>query len=129
MFVVNHLPRFRRSRARRERNPSQMKVPAVTGRSAVTVAASVFVACLGGILIAVLPGLVGVTWPAIGASLAAVPLWQLLGFLTLWLAGLLVHAPVLMAAMPGLSVRQSLTLNLGGSAVSNVLPFGGPAGM
>jgi uncharacterized membrane protein YbhN (UPF0104 family) len=42
---------------------------------------------------------------------------------------MVVHLPVLMAAMPGLSARQALTLNLSGSAVSNVLPVGGPAGM
>lgn len=90
---------------------------------------SVAVSVLGCALVIALPFFLGVTWSAIGTSLASVPALVLLGLLVLWFAGLLVHAPVLMAAMPGLSVRQALTLNLSGSAVSNVLPLGGPAGM
>lgn len=80
-------------------------------------------------LVALLPRLVGVTWTAIGLSLSSVPPLTLLALAALWFVGLLVHVLVLMAAMPGLRARQALTLNLSGSAVSNVLPFGGPAGM
>ncbi|MFL6171795.1 MAG: flippase-like domain-containing protein [Marmoricola sp.] len=80
-------------------------------------------------MIGALPHFVGASWAAIGSTLGAVPPLVLVGLVVLWLAGLLVHAPVLMAAMPGLTARQALTLNLSGSAVSNVLPVGGPAGM
>jgi uncharacterized membrane protein YbhN (UPF0104 family) len=45
-----------------------------------------------------------------------------------WLLGLVVHTAVLTASLPGLSHRRALTLNLSGSAVSNVLPLGGVAG-
>ncbi|GAA2371764.1 lysylphosphatidylglycerol synthase transmembrane domain-containing protein [Dactylosporangium salmoneum] len=45
-----------------------------------------------------------------------------------WLLGLVVHTSVLTASLPGLSHRRALTLNLSGSAVSNVLPLGGVAG-
>jgi uncharacterized membrane protein YbhN (UPF0104 family) len=45
-----------------------------------------------------------------------------------WLLGLCVHTWVLTASLPGLSHRRALTLNLSGSAVSNVLPLGGVAG-
>src|SRR5690349_16403783 len=45
------------------------------------------------------------------------------------MAGLLAHSFVLTGALPGLSRRRALTLNLTGSAVANVLPFGGAAGM
>ncbi|MFL6157804.1 MAG: hypothetical protein ACJ72D_17055, partial [Marmoricola sp.] len=93
------------------------------------VAASVTIAALGCALIGALPHFVGASWAAIGSTLGAVPPLVLVGLVVLWLAGLLVHAPVLMAAMPGLTARQALTLNLSGSAVSNVLPVGGPAGM
>ena len=43
--------------------------------------------------------------------------------------GLLIHSFVLTGALPGLTRRRALTLNLTGSAVANVLPFGGAAGM
>lgn len=80
-------------------------------------------------LVYALPALVGVSWSAIGSHLSQVPVIVLIGLVALWFSGLLVHAPVLMAAMPGLNARQALTLNMSGSAVSNVLPMGGPAGM
>ena len=47
----------------------------------------------------------------------------------LWAAGLFAHSFVLTGALPGLTRRRALTLNLTGSATSNVLPFGGAAGM
>ena len=90
---------------------------------------SAAVMALAGVLVAVLPHMVGATWAAIGLTLSAVPALTLAALVALWLVGLLVHVPVQMAAMPGLRARQALTLNLSGSAVSNVLPFGGPAGM
>lgn len=87
------------------------------------------VGALGIGLVAALPHFVGATWTAIGGNLATVSLPVLVGLAGLWFLGLLVHVPVLRAAMPGLGVRQALALNLSGSAVSNVLPVGGPAGM
>jgi uncharacterized membrane protein YbhN (UPF0104 family) len=45
-----------------------------------------------------------------------------------WFVGLCMHTVVLTASMPGLSHRRALTLNLSGSAISNVLPLGGVAG-
>jgi uncharacterized protein (TIRG00374 family) len=47
----------------------------------------------------------------------------------LWAAGLLVYSFVLTSALPGLSRRRALTLNLTGSAVANVVPVGGAAGI
>ncbi|WP_183407091.1 lysylphosphatidylglycerol synthase transmembrane domain-containing protein [Nocardioides marmorisolisilvae] len=91
--------------------------------------AGTVVALLGCGLIGLLPRFVGASWVAIGSTLGAVPPLVLCGLVLLWFAGLLVHVPVLRAAMPGLTTRQALTLNLSGSAVSNVLPVGGPAGM
>lgn len=72
---------------------------------------------------------------AIGASWAHA--WRLIAGLgwrwplvlgVVWLAGLWVHTIVLVASLPGLTHRRALTLNLAGSAVSNVLPLGGIAG-
>lgn len=47
----------------------------------------------------------------------------------LWIFGLWVHASVLMASLPGINRGQGMTLNLTGSAVANVLPLGGAAGI
>ncbi len=70
-------------------------------------------------------GIAGVTWRDVAAVLRDVSARQL-GLLGLiWMGGLAIYARVLAAAMPGLGVRRSLVLNLGGSAVSNVLPLGG----
>lgn len=76
-----------------------------------------------------MPVFVGQSWSAIGSIVAAVSVPTLLALATLWVAGLLVHTVVLTAAMPGLSIGRALLLNLSGSAVSNLLPFGGAAGM
>ncbi len=46
-----------------------------------------------------------------------------LGFV--WVAGLLAYTYVLTAVLPGLGHAQALVLNVTGSAVSNVAPFGG----
>lgn len=86
-----------------------------------------FAASIG--IVAMLPRFVGQSWTSIGASLAGVSLLTLAILAILWLAGLLAHTMVLTAAMPGLSNRRALLLNLSGSAVSNLLPFGGAAGM
>lgn len=85
---------------------------------------------LGGVLLAyVLPRALGTSLTAIGHTLAQLPLSWVVGLLVLWAAGLVVHSFVLTAAMPGLTCRRALTLNLTGSSVSNVVPFGGAAGM
>jgi len=65
----------------------------------------------------VMPVLRGIHWPAAVALVA------------LWFVGLWVHSFVLTAAAPSLTHRRALTLNVTGSAVSNVLPLGGAAGV
>jgi len=54
---------------------------------------------------------------------------ELLVLTLLWAAGLLAHSFVLTGALPGLSRRRALTLSLTGSAIANVLPLGGAAGI
>lgn len=92
-------------------------------RAAVTAALSVGTAAF------LLPRVTGVPWMAITAALSR-PTPVQIGLLgLLWVAGLAVNSRVLTAALPGLSVRRALTLNLTGSAVANVVPFGGGAGI
>ena len=65
----------------------------------------------------VLPVLQNLHWPA------------LLALVGLWFLGLFVHSFVLTAAAPALTHRRALTLNMTGSAVANVVPLGGAAGV
>lgn len=80
-------------------------------------------------LIFVIPSMIGLSWGAVGDVLGQVSLTTLLALALLWVAGLLAHTMVLTAALPGLTTARALLLMLSGSAVSNLLPFGGAAGM
>ena len=76
-----------------------------------------------------MPAVAGVRWSQVLAELAELRAWQLVVLTTLWLAGLWVYTFVLTAALPGLRNWQGFALNATGSAVSNLLPFGGAAGV
>lgn len=71
---------------------------------------------------------VGASWTKALGLIGGLPWYQLLGLGLVWILGLSVHTVVLSASLPGLSRPRALTLNLSGSAVSNVLPLGGLAG-
>ena len=75
-----------------------------------------------------LPRVTGARWHDIEGALSRPTPAQLAVLGVLWLVGLCVHTPALTAAMPGLSHRRALLLNLSGSFVSNLLPLGGAAG-
>ncbi|WP_433293843.1 lysylphosphatidylglycerol synthase transmembrane domain-containing protein [Actinoplanes sp. CA-030573] len=92
-------------------------------RIAVAVAVVAAVAWAAGRLPAV-----GGSWTAALGLIGRLPWFEILGLGAVWMLGLCVHATVLSASMPGLRRRRALTLNLTGSAVSNVLPLGGLAG-
>jgi uncharacterized membrane protein YbhN (UPF0104 family) len=92
-------------------------------RIAIASAASV------GLLVVALPKVAGAPWAAIGTALRVPTPTQVVLLAVLWAGGLVVHSRVLTAALPGLSVRRALTLNLTGSALSNVLPLGGGLGI
>lgn len=76
-----------------------------------------------------LPRVTGASWPQTAAIIAKVPPLQLAGLFALQLAALGSYAVVLAAALPGLSVPRALLLNLAGSAVSMLVPFGGALGV
>lgn len=89
------------------------------------VAAAVGVALLWWVI----PHISHTTWSAVWGVLSAVPADALTGLCVLWIVGLLAHTFVLTGALPGLSHKQALTLNLTGSAVSNIAPMGGALGV
>ncbi|MER5320397.1 lysylphosphatidylglycerol synthase transmembrane domain-containing protein [Streptosporangium roseum] len=70
-----------------------------------------------------------VSWSQIGAQFAGLS-WPMVALMAVvWLSSLLAYTFVLTASLPGLTHSQALTLNAAGSAVSNLLPFGGAAGV
>lgn len=75
------------------------------------------------------PRTVDVSWHGVLPVLGALHWPALLGLVGLWLLGLVVHSSVLTAAAPALTRRRALTLNVTGSAVANVVPLGGAAGV
>jgi uncharacterized membrane protein YbhN (UPF0104 family) len=80
-------------------------------------------------LLALFPLVTGAPWRAIASTVFSVPTATLVGLVGLWAAGLVSHTVTLTAALPGLTHRRALLLSLTGSAVANVLPLGGAAGI
>ena len=81
------------------------------------------------LLAVVLPRLVGTTLHDVVTALKLVTAPDAAVLVLIWALGLFVYSFVLTGALRGLSQRRALTLNLTGSSVANVLPFGGAAGM
>lgn len=90
---------------------------------------------LAATLIVFLPQIVGamtgtpVSWTQIGGQFSRLSPQLIALMAVVWLASLLAYTFVLTGSMPGLSHPQALALNAAGSAVSNLLPFGGAAGV
>ncbi|MEV4170015.1 lysylphosphatidylglycerol synthase transmembrane domain-containing protein [Nonomuraea sp. NPDC049709] len=70
-----------------------------------------------------------VSWAGIGASFATLDAGEIALMAAVWLLSLLAYTFVLTNSLPGLNNLQGLTLNAAGSAVSNLLPFGGAVGV
>ena len=93
------------------------------------VAAVVSLAAAVALLSLALPAVVSAGWPAIAGELKTLPRWTLLGLAALWIAGLWTYTFVLTGSLPGLRHTQALILNCAGSGISNLVPFGGAAGV
>ncbi|MFI6323474.1 YbhN family protein [Nonomuraea sp. NPDC050556] len=70
-----------------------------------------------------------VSWEQIGEIFSRMGIGTIALMTAVWLASLIAYTFVLTNSLPGLSHLQALTLNAAGSAVSNLLPFGGAAGV
>lgn len=93
------------------------------------VALSVSVVTAVAVLLLMLPSTLGTSWGSVVVILKALT-WRRLAVLAfLWLAGLVCYAGVLTSSLPGLTRARALLLNLSGSAVANIAPFGGVAGV
>jgi putative heme transporter len=87
------------------------------------------VALTTGLFTVALPKLSGVAWRDVYDVLTILTWRQVAQLTVIWFGGLYAYSFVLTAGLPGLSRRRALTLNLTGSAVSNVVPLGGAVGM
>jgi uncharacterized membrane protein YbhN (UPF0104 family) len=81
------------------------------------------------LLVIVLPRVTGASWADITAELRTLSSGQVALLTGLWLLGIVAYSWVLTGALPGLTHGQAVTMNLAGSAVSNVVPFGGALGV
>jgi len=104
--------------------------PRVSRRRLVHLLRALLATGLAAVLLGyVFPRVAGATVTDLRAAFGAVSGREAAVLVLLWAAGLLTHSFVLTGALPGLTRRRALTLNLTGSAVANTMPFGGAAGM
>lgn len=81
------------------------------------------------LLLYIVPNAIGTTVSDVGEKIGEISATEMIGLTVLWAFGLFIYTFVLTGSLQGLNHGQALTLNLTGSAVSNVLPFGGAVGM
>jgi uncharacterized protein (TIRG00374 family) len=114
-------------------NPSatQARRPSTRRRVLAVVKPVVWVAAIGAgaTILYLLPRTTGTTWDEIGRTLERVSFTDVLLLSALWGLALFCYSFVLTGSLPGLRRRRAMTLNLTGSAVSNVAPLGGAWGV
>ena len=76
-----------------------------------------------------IPEVTGTGYAEIWDAFDALDAWELAGLFSLWLVVMWTYTGVLTASLPGLGRTQALVMNFAGSAVSNVVPFGGAVGV
>lgn len=77
----------------------------------------------------VIPRLTGSDYADIWNELGKLSGLEILALVAFWFLGMLAYTGVLVNTLPGLRRTQALTVNFAGSAVSNVMPFGGALGV
>ena len=77
----------------------------------------------------VIPKLTGSDYADIWHEMGKLSPIEIAGLVAFWFLGMLAYTGVLTNTLPGLTHLQALTVNFAGSAVSNVMPFGGALGV
>jgi len=77
----------------------------------------------------VIPTIAGSSYDRVWEVLADISVGAHLLMFSVWVINIVTYAPMLVSVTPGLNNRKALVGNLSSSAVSNVLPFGGAAGV
>jgi uncharacterized membrane protein YbhN (UPF0104 family) len=81
------------------------------------------------IFVFAIPAISGSKYSEIFDELGLLTAGQFAALFLVWVLVMLTYTGVLTAALPGLNHPQALVVNLSGSAVSNVVPFGGAVGV
>jgi putative heme transporter len=81
------------------------------------------------IFVFAIPAITNSAYSEIWEQFTQVNLAVLAGLFVVWIMVMLTYTGVLTAALPGLTHSQALVMNFAGSAVSNVVPFGGAVGV
>jgi uncharacterized membrane protein YbhN (UPF0104 family) len=81
------------------------------------------------IFVFAIPAISGSKYSEIFDELRLLTIGQFVALFLVWCLVMLTYTGVLTAALPGLRHAQALVVNLAGSAVSNVVPFGGAVGV
>lgn len=81
------------------------------------------------LIVYVLPRIAGTTSHDVRVAFKSLSLNEAIVLTILWAAGIFAHSFVLTGSLPRLTRSRALTLNMTGSAISNVMPFGGAFGM
>jgi putative heme transporter len=95
-------------------------------RVAETIGSFAFVAVLFGVA---LPRLTGAHYGEVWATLTGLGWWHFSEVTAVWLVTMWCYTGVMVGSLPGLRRSQALTMNFAGSAVANVVPFGGAVGV
>jgi putative heme transporter len=90
---------------------------------------TVSAALMAGLVLAELPRAAHAPWSDVGNAIQDLTLQQVVILCGVWILGIYAHSFVLTASLPQLTHRRAITLNLTGSAVSNLVPFGGAFGV
>ena len=77
----------------------------------------------------VVPAVSGSHYSAIWAQISTLSLAKVALLTAIWAVAVFAYSGVMVNCLPGLRRRQAVTVNLAGSAVSNVVPFGGAVGV
>lgn len=77
----------------------------------------------------VIPRITGSDYAEIWHELGKLSPIEVVALIAFWFLGMLAYTGVLVNTLPGLRRTQALTVNFAGSAVSNVMPFGGALGV
>lgn len=96
-------------------------------RRIIEVSVSVIVAAT--IFVFAFPAISNSDYGEIWAQLSKLSIIHLAALTGLWFATMLIYTGVLTSSLPGLRRGQALVTNFAGSAVSNVVPFGGAVGV
>ena len=77
----------------------------------------------------VIPRLTGSDYHDVWHRITSLSSTEIVLLFALWFVGMYAYTGVLTNTLPGLRHRQALVVNFAGSAVSNVMPFGGALGV